>query len=80
MKSYTPLNPKPRKSPPAWYNQAGTVKVREVITDDTEFGPGFYRRAEKAPISYYTHRRGSSWYTVTITNSRIRRVVEDKAQ
>jgi hypothetical protein len=78
MKSYSPLNPKPRKTPPAWYNMEGTVKVREVVTDDTEFGPGFYRRVEGVGVGYYTHRRGAAWYTVTITPGRIRRLVEDK--
>lgn len=78
MKSYSPLNPKPRKTPPAWYNLEGTIIVREVITDDTEFGPGFFRRVESAPIAYYTHRRGNGWYTVTVSANRIRRVVEDK--
>lgn len=74
MKSYTPLRPRALREPPVWVELAGTRELSLLHTDDTEFGPGFYRIAGN--IAYFAYQRGAAWYVVTVDRNRVLRVAE----
>lgn len=83
-KSYSPINPRGRKKKPEWIDERGSP-VSSVVTDDTEFGPGYitqYLEGVGSSLSlktygYASYRRGK-WFYVEIDPSRVKRITKTK--